>query len=207
MRCNFFITGLTSSAVGPVSALAITYSAGRWGHVFTPEFFTARLVGIFAGIIVCNLLLRKNAERRRSGILGAYCVVIGLYILFLEKSSDLLHKFYFAGFEQAVFSAGTEQQWESLVSFIIGSYEKGIDWRNKPLPNFVQSVYPGHDANISLMSMTPGTNDYIALDWRGVSFDRILMIGHIRPEEFDSSNGTCCKQYSDTILFKITGNE
>ena len=190
-----------------ISALGIIYSAGRGDHLFTPEFFTARVVGIFAGIITCDFLLRRNNDRRRSRILGAYCVVIAFSLLFLEKSSDLLHQVYFAGFEQAVFSAGSVQQWESLVVFVSDCESRGIEWKGKPLPNFVKRVYSDHYPTVASMSMTPGTNDCLAFIWRGVSLDAILVVGHISSEEFDTANATCWKRYSNTILFKITGNE
>ena len=205
MRKNFFATGFISSATVIASALAVIYSAGRWDYMFIPEFLAAKVFGIMSGIVVCYFLLKIDKERKLSRCLGAYCILIGFSLLFLVKSSNLLQKVYFAGYEQAVFSAGSVQQWESLVVYMSDSYAKGIDWRSKPLPDFVQRVYPGQSANVALMSMKPGTNDYVAVIWRGVSFDRVLMIGQISSEEFSHSNETYWKQYSKTILFKITG--
>jgi hypothetical protein len=210
MKLKFFIGCLLVAVVAFGTTLGMAYSSGRWDVAIGPEIAFSKVMGLAVWIFGCFILWLKFGKQ---GNFKTYMVLglsIALSLIFFSKtSSRLMVKVYAIGFERAVFSAASPEQWSSVPMIMKKNRERltkqeilnndGYIW--KLPPDFVWRVFP---------SFPPwGLNEdkLIIFYERGWSFNRVLEIGDLKSDGLSSQNVIYQKVYSNNISILLIGGD
>lgn len=213
MELKFFTGCLLIAVAAFGAALGMVYCSGRWDVAIGPEIGFPKVMGLLVWIIGCFILWWKFGKQGNYKRYMVLCLSIALsLIFFLKTSSKLMIKVYVIGFEHAVFSAASPEQWSSVPmdmkkskehltkrEILNGEKELPPDYVWKLPPDFVWKVFPS--------SVPWGYNEdkLIIFDQRGWSFDRELEVGDLNSDDLSSQNVIYQKVYSNNISFLLLG--
>jgi hypothetical protein len=193
------------------------YFSGRWDVTIGPEISFPKVMGLVVCILGCFILWLKFGKQgnfKTYMVLGL-SVVLSL-IFFSKTSSRLMVKVYAIGFEHAVFSAASPQQWSSVPMVMkknterlterwISDHKKESNKESPPdffgelPPDFVWKVFPLSPPT------TPNQDKLVVFIQRGWSFDRVLEIGDLKSYDLGFKNIIYQTDYSNNISFLLIG--
>jgi hypothetical protein len=211
MKLKSFIGCLLMAFVAFGTTLGMVYCSGRWTLVIGPEIGFPKVMGLMVWILGCFILwpkFGKQGNYKKYILLGvsmALSLSIALSLIFFSRtSSRLMIKVYAIGFEHAVFSAASPEQWSSVPMVMKKSRERLTEQEKLSgeegfPPDFVLKVFPS--------SEPWGHNEdkLIIFDRRGWSFDRILEVGDLKSDDQGFENIIYQKDYSNNISFLLLG--
>jgi hypothetical protein len=168
----YFVVGFICIAAFSV-IIWLTYCAGSGSGTFVGAKTVGWLLGFLGTIVFIVLGKRKKFEK-----LIGFVFFVAVMLILQCCCFNLLLRVYAAGFERAIFRAGTPTEWDSLVQvaqkWISGSSQKS-DFAEL-LPPFVRNVYPGK-MPYSGISGDNARNISVSLFWRGPTVSIGLNIG------------------------------
>jgi hypothetical protein len=189
------------------------YFSGRWDVTIGPEISFPKIMGLVVCIFGCFILWLKFGKQGNYKTYMVLGLSIALSLMFFSKtSSRLMVKVYTIGFEHAVFSAASPEQWSSVPMIMKKNRERLTErWilnhKKESPPEFSWELPPDYVWKVFPLSPPWGHNEdkLIIFDERGWSFDRALEVGDLKSGDQVFNNIIYRTDYSNNISFLLLG--
>lgn len=211
MKLKFFIGCLLMAVLAFGVVLGMAYCSGRWYLAIGPQIGFPKVTGLMVWVFGFFILLSKfgNQGDYKKYLVLVLSLSIALSLIFFSKAvSRLMIKVYVIGFERAVFSVASPEQWSSVPMSMKKNRERLTereilnDKKESP-PDFVWKVYPG----VNCLPYTPNKDKLIVFMWRGWSFDQVLEVGDLKSYDLGFNDVIYQKNYSNNISFLLLGGD